>query len=163
MRGERGKKDGAHLYKGKAGKWEWSWRTLRYCAYNKRIKGHAQRKSKAQTNRKRGMFAFLFLPAGVQQLVSALLWHQCIINQVLFAYPVPLTDVQLLFFLSLVLPRPVLLCKGFTTPGFPHYKLFFAASLPNSYPTLLELPCAPQSQTDHRRGRSRLHIYTHLF
>lgn len=87
------------------GKWEWSWRTLRYWACNKRIKGHAQRKSKAKTNGKRGMFVFLFLPAGVQQLVSALLRYQCIINQVLYAYPVPLTDVQLLFF-SFISPPP---------------------------------------------------------
>lgn len=103
----------------------------------------------------------VFLPAGVQRLVSTLLQHYCIINQVLFSYPLLFRYSVLLFrhcfsygpyFFSIALSLTDAHTTGFALP-----------LLRSSISTLCELPFMQWSHTVYCQGCKCCNIWWSAF
>lgn len=126
------------------GKWENGDRERKWKGETGKKKSNEFEKKKWLKKRK-SVCVSVFLPAGVQRLVSTLLQHYCIINQVLFSYPLLFRYSVLLFrhcfsygpyFFSIALSLTDAHITGFALP-----------LLRSSISTLCELPFMQWSHT----------------
>lgn len=142
------------------GKWENGDRERKWKGETGRKKSNEFEKKKWLKKRE-SVCVSVFLPAGVQRLVSTLLQHYCIINQVLFSYPLLFRYSVLLFrhcfsygpyFFSIALSLTDAHTTGFALP-----------LLRSSISTLCELPFMQWSHTVYCQGCKCCNIWWSAF